>query len=197
MSQINFPDNPQIGDAVYIGSYKYIWSGSLWEKEVIDVNAIISSSVSSTASSIVGSAPENLDTLQELAAALGDDESFAATVTSDIAAKADKTYVDAQLALKGTVAYLSTTILTTDWAEETTGDWSGAFTATKTVVGITAIDRPVIDIDLSGSTFATYEALTDDFSLLFRVETIDVDQIKFYATSVPTNNLPINVKVMG
>ena len=197
MSNINFPDNPQIGDAVFIGSYKYIWNGTSWEKEVVDVNAAINAAVTSTATSVVGSAPETLDTLQELASALGNDDSFASTVTSAISAKADKTYVDDQLATKGNVGYYTVTIDTTDWVQETTGDWNGAFVATKTVVGITAVDRPVIDIDLSNSDFASYEALTDDFALFFRVETVDVDQMKFYATETPTNNLTINVKVMG
>ena len=41
--------------------------------------------------SIVDSAPETLDTLNELAAALGDDPNFATTVTNQIAQKADKT----------------------------------------------------------------------------------------------------------
>lgn len=40
---------------------------------------------------IVDSAPETLDTLNELAAALGDDPNFATTVTNQIAQKADKT----------------------------------------------------------------------------------------------------------
>lgn len=38
---------------------------------------------------LVNAAPEELDTLNELAAALGNDENFAATVTSQIASKAD------------------------------------------------------------------------------------------------------------
>jgi hypothetical protein len=40
-------------------------------------------------SALVDSAPETLDTLNELAAALGDDENFATTVTDLIAGKAD------------------------------------------------------------------------------------------------------------
>jgi hypothetical protein len=39
----NFPDNPSIGDAVFIGSYKYIWNGSVWEREVVDYQAIVDS----------------------------------------------------------------------------------------------------------------------------------------------------------
>lgn len=46
---------------------------------------------------LVDSSPEALNTLNELAAALGDDPNFATTVTNEIAKKADKTYVDQEL----------------------------------------------------------------------------------------------------
>lgn len=47
--------------------------------------------VAAKVSALVDSAPETLDTLNELAAALGDDPNFATTVTNQIAQKADKT----------------------------------------------------------------------------------------------------------
>ena len=43
---------------------------------------------------LVNGAPAALDTLQELAQALGDDPNFATTITNLIGTKADKTYVD-------------------------------------------------------------------------------------------------------
>ena len=49
---------------------------------------------------LVNSAPEALDTLRELADALGNDPNFAATVTTEIGKKADKTYVDSELSKK-------------------------------------------------------------------------------------------------
>lgn len=51
----------------------------------------ISSIATQVQAAIVDSAPETLDTLNELAAALGDDPNFATTVTNQIAQKADKT----------------------------------------------------------------------------------------------------------
>lgn len=51
----------------------------------------VSSIATQVQASIVDSAPETLDTLNELAAALGDDPNFATTVTNQIAQKADKT----------------------------------------------------------------------------------------------------------
>lgn len=51
----------------------------------------ISDLVSQVTAAIVDGAPTTLDTLNELAAALGDDPNFATTVTNQIAQKADKT----------------------------------------------------------------------------------------------------------
>ncbi|KVW30723.1 tail fiber domain-containing protein [Burkholderia ubonensis] len=47
-------------------------------------------------SALVGDAPEVLNTLNEIAAALNDDANYAATVTAQLAAKADTTAVDAK-----------------------------------------------------------------------------------------------------
>ena len=52
----------------------------------IDVTADINAAVAA----LVDTAPGTLDTLNELAAAIGDDANFATTVTTSIAAKADK-----------------------------------------------------------------------------------------------------------
>ncbi|WIC40102.1 hypothetical protein SEA_BATTLESHIP_8 [Gordonia phage Battleship] len=49
---------------------------------------------------LVSSAPTTLDTLDELAAALGDDPNFATTISTQIGTKASTTYVNAQLDLK-------------------------------------------------------------------------------------------------
>lgn len=51
------------------------------------------SEVDAKVSALVNSAPETLDTLDELAAALGDDPNFATTVANQIGTKADKTVV--------------------------------------------------------------------------------------------------------
>jgi len=53
--------------------------------------------VDDSIANIVDSAPGALDTLNELAAAMGDDANFSATVTNSLAAKAATTYVDAQI----------------------------------------------------------------------------------------------------
>jgi phage-related tail fiber protein len=49
---------------------------------------------------LVASAPETLDTLDEIAAALGDDPNFATTITNLIGTKADTATVNASLDTK-------------------------------------------------------------------------------------------------
>lgn len=55
-----------------------------------DSNFITSSDVDTKISALVDSAPETLDTLNELAAALGDNPNFATTITEQIGNKVDK-----------------------------------------------------------------------------------------------------------
>ena len=54
--------------------------------------------VANEVANLVGSSPATLDTLNELATALGNDPNFATTVTNNIAAKASVSYVDAEIA---------------------------------------------------------------------------------------------------
>jgi hypothetical protein len=74
----------------------------------------------------VDAAPAALDTLNELAAALGDDANFSATVTNSIATKADDAATTAALALKEdktTVATLDT-FVKGDGPEIATSEWT-------------------------------------------------------------------------
>ena len=64
--------------------------------------------VNTAIQAVVGAAPDALNTLEEIAARLADDESAASAMTTTIALKADKTYVDTQLALKVDAASLAT-----------------------------------------------------------------------------------------
>lgn len=57
--------------------------------EAIAGDYITSKEVDAKIAALVDSAPDTLDTLNELAAALGDDPNFATTITSQIASKAD------------------------------------------------------------------------------------------------------------
>ena len=67
-------------------------------------NAQSGKAVAEAVASIVNSAPEQLDTINELAAALGNDENFAATITKELSHKADKdTIVGQKTAVGGEI----------------------------------------------------------------------------------------------
>lgn len=114
---INFPDSPTTGDTHTVGPVTWEWDGSTWKsqgtQEVLSATSPLSydgdtkvvsvdlssyytsaqtdSAVSTAISNLVDTAPTTLDTLNELAAALGDDPNFATTVTNSIAEKAPLT----------------------------------------------------------------------------------------------------------
>ena len=70
------------------------------KKAVADAEKNAKSYTDTKIANLVNSAPETLDTLKELADALGNDANFATTVTNKIAEKTDKTYVDEKLGEK-------------------------------------------------------------------------------------------------
>ena len=72
-----------------------------------DNQAVNKKYVDNKVSGLIDSAPETLDTLNELAAALGDDPNFATTVATNIGKKADQTALDTT---NGKVTTLETTV---------------------------------------------------------------------------------------
>lgn len=56
---------------------------------------------------LVGGAPETLDTLKEIADALGEDVNLSATLTAEIGKKADKTYVDGNFVKTSDLVYMT------------------------------------------------------------------------------------------
>ena len=87
---------------------------------VIDVSSLATSAdVTSAVNNLVDAAPGTLDTLNELAAALGDDANFASTVTSSLALKADTTTVNSSLALKADTSSLATVATSGAYADVT------------------------------------------------------------------------------
>jgi hypothetical protein len=172
----NFPSNPNIGDFVFIGLYKYTWSGDTWDRELITADALKTDVINT----LTGAAPEALNTLEELAAALGDDANFATTVTNAIAEKAE-------------VEFLSTTILTTDtWTDQT-----GYFTLAKTVNGLTNNDKPIVDLDLNAATVANIEDIQTAWGTVYRA-VATTDTLTFYALEEPVfpENTAISIKVV-
>ena len=106
-----FPSNPTDGQQATLGprTFQYDATKGRWRVfkalptgsaavTQADIDAAVANvDVTSQVSAIVNAAPEALDTLDELAAALGDDANFATTVTNSLAAKADTTYVDSAI----------------------------------------------------------------------------------------------------
>lgn len=65
-----------------------------------DTSAQVTTKINNAVAALVDASPSTLDTLNELAAALGDDPNFATTTATAIGLKADTSYVNTQLALK-------------------------------------------------------------------------------------------------
>ena len=108
MTRFNFKDNPVLNDETFIGNQKFRWNGSAWAREQFDLNSLLSQlkqesiteAVQSSTQAIVNTAPEALDTIEELATALGNDHNFATTMTNSLGTKADADTVNASLATK-------------------------------------------------------------------------------------------------
>ncbi len=108
---INFPDSPSTGDTIAVNGSTWLWNGSTWidafeSQASLNINSLLDVNLTSSTTGevvqyngtewvnadiiaqIVDSAPGALNTLNELAAALGDDENFASTVTTSLSGKA-------------------------------------------------------------------------------------------------------------
>jgi len=82
---------------------------------------------------------------------------------------------------------------TSDWTQASGSD---PWIATKTVAGILSTDHPIVDINLSAVTYADVPDVQNDWALVYRVEASDDDEIKFYATDEPTEDLDVQIKVV-
>jgi len=85
----------------------------------------------------------------------------------------------------------SVTIATTDW----TGS-EAPYIVTKTVTGVLDTDTPFVDLDLSNVSFGNVENTLQAWSLVYRVETSALNEMKFYASEIPSEDLAINIKVV-
>jgi len=104
MATLDFPDSPTIGDVFIAGSGSYEWTGTAWisynlgnvewtdvvnKPEEVETSATLETFVDGRINLVIDGAPGALDTLNELAAALGDDPNFATTVTNELANKSN------------------------------------------------------------------------------------------------------------
>ena len=92
---INFPDIPTLGQIfVSDAGRSWEWDGTRW---IAATNTNLDALISDGIAQVVDAAPTSLDTLNELAAALGDDANFAATVTNELGSL--QTQIDAKAPL--------------------------------------------------------------------------------------------------
>ena len=131
---------------------------------VIMTAAATDNRIQAVTTSIIDSAPGALDTLNELAAALGDDANFSTTVTNSIATKANS-------------ADLSTVATTGAYADLTGTPtlFSGAYadlTGTPTIPSAGSDNIGYLNIPLSGTTVNnSYTLITSDVGKHVRVGT--------------------------
>ena len=129
---VNFPNSPSDGQTLTSGTKKYVYSASdgAWNRVAPTAAAVPSdisdltdttnllltqSDIDTSVANVVDSAPETLNTLNELAAALGDDPNFATTITNQIAA-AGGSKVD--IVATGTIADGNPVVLRSDGTVE-------------------------------------------------------------------------------
>ena len=154
-----------------------------------DVATYLSGNGYATASSIIAditaSAPSTLDTLNELAAALGDDPNFATTVTNSIATKASITYVDSSIAAIPATNFESITSDILPYLDEvydigsTTSRWYDAFISNSI-----NINTATLYGDSSGfsttSDLVVGSVLTDQLLLSDNLITPDATSVRQY-----------------
>lgn len=121
----------------WVSSQVYLTSASL-------TSYATQSYVTSAIASLVDSAPGALDTLNELAAALGDDANFSTTVTNSIASKQPQLNGTGFVKVSGTsVTYDNNTYLTSYTETDTLASVTGRGATTATVVNFTAAGSAV------------------------------------------------------
>jgi hypothetical protein len=102
----------------------------------------------------------------------------------------------------GTAAFLDAATLTTQRtftnvsAPSTGWTGTGPYTNVITVAGLLASDFPIVDIDLSGVTFADVPDVQADWALVYRVAATAANQLTLFATDEPTENFTLTIKVV-
>ena len=180
---INFPDAPSVNDLFVSGDSTWVWNGTTWASNpsAVPLNTLGDVTISSAVNGevvqydgsgwvnadiiaqIVDSAPATLNTLNELAAALGDDANFATTVTNSIATKSPllATFVtDATTARTLTASDANKTILFTSGSAVTLTINASTDFPVGSRVDIVQDGAGVLTVTASSATVAAAEVAT-------------------------------------
>lgn len=122
--------------------------------------------------------------LQEIGASLG-----GKALASHTHAIGDITSLLASLNAKATVWNPTVTLPSASW----TGS-SAPYTKVVALTGILATDRPIIDIEPSG-TYATDVTMRNNWGLIYDYDT-SLNTLTFYADSVPSADIPLKLTVI-
>ena len=108
----NTPDLTKYTTYAYVTTYVADAIAKLPVTDLSDYTtyAYVTTYVSGAIADLVGSAPSTLDTLKELANALGDDPNFATTITTELGAKANSSDVYSKTDIQN-MSYVSTKVL--------------------------------------------------------------------------------------
>jgi hypothetical protein len=136
---------------------------------------------------LIGGAPELLDTLNEIAAAINDDENFFTTVESQIALKADKTYVDAEIGDLNSEAQGFADAAETAANEYTDGKITQEVADRNGAIS-TAITTEISDRNTAINAAIAQEVIDRDSAITTAVDAIDTDDIEEGETNLYFTN---------
>jgi len=149
------------------------------------------SDISTAISNLVDSAPTTLDTLNELAAALGDDANFSTTITNQIGTKwtQDNTKIS-----NWDSTYSSVSTNSADWSDvyshvqTTSSSWGGAAGYT-TDIGNNSDTTIEVTHNLN-TNYITYSLIDNNTNEFVNTQTsiVDANKIQFVFTTAPTTN---------
>lgn len=154
MTAINFPDAPAVDDQFTAGGRIWTWNGTSWNASP-DVDTIIQQ----VSGAILDAAPDALNTLNELAAALGDDPDFSTTITTSLAAKAPTN----SPTFTGTVSGVTKSHVGLGNVDNTSDADKPISTATQDALDLKAdLESPVFtgDVDFSDATSLDLSTVT-------------------------------------
>jgi hypothetical protein len=150
----------------------------------------LTSDISAAVTSLVDAAPTALDTLNELAAALGDDANFASTVTTSIGTKAPI----ASPTFTGTVSGITKSMVGLGNVDNTTDANKPISTATQTALDLKANSSEITELaqDAVNTALIAGVALTKTYDDAANTITVDLDNTTVNAgsygstTKIPT-----------